>query len=87
MKLIHKKTGKERYSSTFNIHSLSEILVNDTDGGDSDYIENYNVVLSDGRIKDLNQAFKDHDVITDNNNTIFFEPLTEADKKLGFTLD
>lgn len=36
--------------------------------------------------KDLNQAMKDRDVITDNYNTYFFEPRTPEDRIRGFTL-
>jgi len=36
--------------------------------------------------KDLNQAMKDRDVITDNYNKYFFEPRTSEDRIRGFTL-
>lgn len=36
--------------------------------------------------KDLNRAFKDRDVITDNYNKYFFEPRTPEDRIRGFTL-
>ena len=91
MKLKHKHTGSICSSSMFNVHSslsLPEIIVrNEGFGCDSDYIENYDVWLEQSQQwKDLKQAFKDRDVITDNCNTTFFEPPTLADKTRGFTL-
>lgn len=63
-------------------------IIDEIDDRDfSDYISNYLVWLEKkNEWKDLRQAFKDHDVITDNYNTIFFESDNEEDKKRGFTL-
>jgi hypothetical protein len=68
-----------------NVHAMFEVLVpawGDTvPGGD---LEVYIEAL--GEWKDLRQAFKDHDVITDNYNTRFFEPRNAEDRARGFTL-
>ena len=89
MKLRNKYTGKNWHSSKFNIHGLGEIIVHYPDyGADSAFIREFDVYLvSTGEWKDMNQAFKDHDLITDNYNTRFFEPKTEEDRIRGFTLD
>jgi hypothetical protein len=72
------------HSGDFNTHSLSEILVYWDDDIDSDYMSKYDVLLSDGNWKDLKQAFKDKDVITDNHNTCFAEPKTEEERERGY---
>jgi hypothetical protein len=90
MKLRQKATGVICHSDRFNTHGLSEIIVYFDDDCDSDYITNYEVELGIGDEvywKDLSQAFKDRDVISDNHNTWFFEPKNEEDKKRGYTLD
>jgi len=88
MKVRNKKTRALGFSSTFNIHGMSEIIVGFRDDGmDSDYIENYEVYLEATKCwKDLSLAFRDRDVVTDNYNTKFFEPPTEEDRIRGFTL-
>ena len=76
------------FSNRFNIHGMSEIIVNHIEyGGDSAYIKDFDVYLeSKQEWKDMSQAFKDHDLIVDNYNTLFFEPKTEEDKIRGYTL-
>lgn len=88
MKVRHKICGDIAYSGNFNIHSYNEIIVTLEEGDmDSDYIDNYEVFLNQkNEWKNLRQAFKDNDVITDNYNTRFFEPPTEADRVRGYTL-
>lgn len=79
-----KKTGALGSSSTFNVSALNEIIVGfETGDMDSDYITNYDVFVN-GEWKDMKQAFKDHDLITDNYNTGFFEPRTEEDRVRGY---
>lgn len=88
MKLRNKNNGKLASSNRFNPYGMSEIIVAFKDGDmDSDYISNYEVYLESTKSwKDLRQAFKDKDVITDNYNTRFFEPPTKEDKERGYTL-
>jgi len=88
MKVRSKGTGITWYSNRFNIHGMDEIIVNHPDhGGDSAYIKDFDVYLeSKKEWKDMPQAFKDHDLIVDNYNTLVFEPPTEEDKLRGFTL-
>lgn len=87
MTLRHKKTGASCSGSQFNIHALNEIIVYFDDGdANSDYPREYDVLLSSGEWKDLQQAMKDHDVIHDNYNTWFFEPQTPEDRERGYTL-
>lgn len=75
-------------SDSFNVHALAEILVNfDNDqGASSEYIKDYEVLLSDGNWHDMGVAFEQHFLITDNFNTGFFEPKNEEDQIRGFTL-
>lgn len=84
MKLRYKKLPQVPfYSNQFNIHSLNEILT----GEDSAYIHDLEAwIEAKQEWKCLQQAFIDRDVITDNYNTWFFEPKTEADRKRGYTL-
>ena len=94
MRVRDKKTGILGFSNRFNVSAIAEIVVgfdDDADGGhrgmDSCYIGDYDVYLeSKKEWKDLEQAFRDIDVITDNYNTKFFEPPTEEDRVRGYTL-
>ena len=88
MKVRSKDTKKIWYSYRFNVHGLSEIIVQHPDyGQDSAFIKNFDIYLESRRQwKDMNQAFKDKDLIIDNYNTKFFEPKTEEDRIRGFTL-
>jgi len=82
------------FSCLFNVHAYGEILgYDETFGCDLFYIEDLEVLLENstcnmmnGVWKDMRQAFKDHDLITDNHNTRFFEPANEEDRKRGFTI-
>ncbi len=70
-------------ASNFNMTALSEVILSDT----SEYTSKLEVFLEKTQEwKDMNQAFKDHDIIIDNYNTHFFEPPTEEDRKRGYTL-
>lgn len=83
MRVRYKKSGYETWSSYFNVHGLGEVLLPDT----SEFISELDIWLAHkSEWKDMNQAFKDGDLITDNYNTTFFEPQTEEDKKRGYTL-
>ena len=74
------------YSSQLNIHSLSEVIVQHRDfGADSVDIEGLDVLIKNNW-KDMRQAFRDHDLITDNYNTIFFEARDEKERKRGYAL-
>lgn len=86
MKVRNKKTQAQGQSTNFNVHSLSEIVVAFEDGTmDSDYIRNYDVWINDTWV-DMSDAFKRNLLISDNYNTIFFEPTNEEDKIRGYTL-
>lgn len=75
--------------SRFNVHALAEVICYWDDGSaDNMFIKELDVFIVANGIgwKDMRQAFKDKDIITDNYNTTFFEPTTEEDKIRGFTL-
>lgn len=92
MKVRHKKSGCLGHSNKFNIHSLNEIIVGFDDdengepmGADSDFIRNYEVFLEKTQQwKCMSQAFKDHDLITDNYNERFFEPKNDEERERGY---
>jgi len=88
MKVRGKASNIIWYSSKFNIHGLGEMIIqNEQYGADSVYIKDFDVFLEDKQDwKDMAQAFRDKDLITDNYNTYFFEPKTREDRKRGFTL-
>ena len=83
MRLRYKTTNEEFISQGFNVHAISEVLT----GDDSVYIKDLDVYLektSPPGWKDLRQAFKDKDVIIDNYNTTFREPLNEQERAQGY---
>lgn len=88
MKVRHKEKGYLGSSGNFNMHGLGEMIVYFEDGDcSSEFIRDYEVFLKQKQEwKDINQAFKDKDIINDNYNTCFFEPPTEDDRVRGFTL-
>lgn len=90
MKVRHKNSPDQRATaSRFNTHGLGEMIVyfHDPDDCDSDFIRDYEVFLeATQQWKDMSQAFKDHDLITDNYNTEFFEPKDDAERQRGYRL-
>lgn len=83
MKIRYKKSGSESSASRFNIHATAEVLT----GDDSPYISDLDVWLeSRQEWKDMGAAFNDHDLIPDNYNTWFAEPLTNEDRERGYFL-
>lgn len=83
MKVRYKKTGGEANSSQFNVHAMSEVLT----GDDSAFISELDVwIVALQEWKDMEQAFRDHDIIIDNYNTRFFEPRNAEDRERGYTL-
>lgn len=86
MKLRNKLFDKECSSGEFNVHAMAEIIVYYPDDVDTDYIRNFDVQLPDGTWKDLGQAFRDHDVITNNANTRFFFPTNDEDRARGYSV-
>lgn len=93
MKVRCKDGGWTGISSKFNVYGIGEIVVNFVSeeeeplGADSVYIHDCDVYLEQLRNwKDMAQAFRDNELITDNHNTHFFEPRTPEDRERGFTL-
>ena len=83
MKLRYKEIFEETSSNRFNMHSPSEILLPD----DSAFIHDLDVYLKNKEEwKDMNEAFRDKDLIVDNHNTIFFEPKNKENRERGYTL-
>jgi len=88
MKVRGKVSNIIWYSNKFNVHGLSEIIIQHSEyGADSAYIKDFDIFLEQKQEwKDMAQAFKNKDLITDNHNIYFFEPKNEEDRKRGFTL-
>jgi len=94
MRVKHKEKGYLGYSGDFNICSIDEIIVGFDDnpdgthnGADSCFMTDYYVFLEATQTwKDMPQAFRDKDIITDEYNTYFFEPKTKEDRERGYTL-
>ena len=86
-RLINKPhiTGE---TSHFNTYALGEVLMGFDDGDlDSIFVSDIEVyVEATNQWKALTQAFKDHDVITDNYNTCFFEPENDEERERGYSL-
>jgi NADP-dependent 3-hydroxy acid dehydrogenase YdfG len=83
MRLRYKDSGEECGFRGLNIHALSEVLT----GDDSVYFKDLDVYLEKTcppDWKDLRQAFKDKDIIVNNYNTTFREPLNEQERKQGY---
>ncbi len=72
-------------SGRFNVVALAEVIVGfDNDmGADTCYIKDLDVLIGEEWIT-MHQAFKNHDLITDNYNTYFFEPKTPEDRERGY---
>lgn len=90
MKVRHKdRPDKEGIANNFNLSTVSsqEMFVYFPGDADSDYVKDYEVFLeSTQEWKDMNEAFRDHDLITDNYNHHFFEPDNDMDRERGYTI-
>jgi hypothetical protein len=72
-----------RHTGEFNMHALNEIDMKD----DSAFVKDLDVFIeATGQWKDMGEAFRDKDIITDNYNSHFFEPKTQEDRERGYTL-
>jgi hypothetical protein len=80
MRVRYKKDGTEREASSFNVHSMSEVLT----GDDSAPMSELDVLIR-GEWKDMRQAFRDKDLIPDNFNERFGEPRSELDRARGWS--
>lgn len=69
----------------FNISTTGEVIAMFGDIIDSYFISELDVYVNGVWIP-LSHAFKNHDVITDNENTEFFEPKDEEERKRGYRL-
>lgn len=73
-------------SDSFNIHGLSEIIVYYADGSaTSDFIKEYEVYLeSSKQWINMLEAFASKQLISDNYNEYFREPLNDEEKTRGY---
>lgn len=87
MKVRNKNNTWTGLSDNFNLHGLGEVIVtfDDGSGTESMFINELDIFLpSLGMWKDMEQAFKDKDIIPDNYNTIFAEPKCDKDRENGY---
>jgi len=72
---------EEFHSSRLNVLALAEVLT----GDDSASIRDLDVwVEARSMWVDMGEAFTNRDIITDNYNTRFGEPVTQADRDRGY---
>ncbi|EGT3606867.1 hypothetical protein ACSW9O_15850 (plasmid) [Clostridium perfringens] len=92
MKVRNKEHTWTGISNNFNTHGLGEVIVgiynkNETDFIDQDsmYVSELEVFL-DGKKewKNMNKAFNDRDIISDNYNTCFKEAKNNIEKERGY---
>lgn len=85
MKLRNRETGEECTSYRFNVYGLREIIVHYPTELDSDFICNYEVWLTKSmEWKDMREAFRDGDLIVNDENTKFFEPENDDEREKGY---
>ena len=86
MKIRNKQSRKEGYSSTFNTHACSEIIVCYPDGDmDSGFITDHEAYIESRQVwMDMQDAFREKLIIPDNYNTGFREPANEAERGKGW---
>jgi hypothetical protein len=83
----------EGSSSAYNMHSINEIVVHYDDGpdgepggADSVFVRDIEVWIErTRRWTPLGQAFRDRDVLPNNENTRFSEARTDEDRERGYT--
>lgn len=82
------KPGCTGDASSFNMGGLGEVIVYYPEGdASSEEIRELEVYLEQSqRWVPMRQAFRDHDLVSDNRDTCFFEPPTPADRERGYTL-
>jgi hypothetical protein len=82
MILRYKKHPENEFRShSLNTSARAEVLT----GDDSAFFKDLECYIeAKQEWKCLSQAFRAHDVITDNYNTIFFEPTNEEERKRGY---
>ncbi len=82
MTLRYKKHPDDVFqSNSLNTLALAEVLT----GDDSAFFSDLDVwIEAKQEWKCLSQAFRDKDVITDNYNTMFFEPKNEEERNRGY---
>jgi hypothetical protein len=86
MKIRNKSNGDISFSSQFNIHGMSQIIVYFEEGDcSSEYIKDYDVFIE--RYNDwfdMHEAFNTGMIISDNYDTCFREPISDLEKKRGY---
>lgn len=85
MQVRYKNSPEEVCSSSeFNTHGLGEVIVGGEWGQDSTFVKDLDVKLPNGEWKDMQQAFRDKDIIPDNYNYRFAVPFNEQCKERGY---
>lgn len=79
MKLRYKSTGTLTDGNSWNMAATAEVLT----GDDTVPISDLDVEIN-GQWKDMIQAFKDRDIVSDNYNRYFGPPINEECKARGY---
>ncbi len=83
MKVRIKGGNEVGTSNKFNMSSSDEVIVFFNNYLDSYYISDLEVCI-DNKWMSMSDAFNNHDLITDNHNTVFFEPLNDDERRRGY---
>lgn len=83
---IRTKSFNIEYLSS-KLYSVTEIIViYGTGNFANDFLSNYDVFLvQSGTWKSMDDAFQNHDLITDIDGAHFFEPATKEDRERGYS--
>lgn len=88
MKLRHINSKIETFGDKFNTFAMSEIYVFTPDCMDTDFIKNYEVYLETGPDANtwvsLSHAFTKRNVVSNNYNTHFAEPVDAQSRERGY---
>lgn len=82
---LKKDHSVQGWSSRFNTGGLGEVIVTYENGEmSSEYISDYDVLLDSGEWRCLRESFRSHDLVTDNYETNFREPLNPEERIRGW---
>jgi hypothetical protein len=85
MRVRRKSTGTMGEATDFNTHGLSEIIVCFDEGDmSSEFVRDYEVLLSTGEWRDMNLAFAANALIPNDMNTSFRESRSDKERARGY---
>jgi hypothetical protein len=82
---MKKDNSIQGWSSSLNTAGVGEVIITYEDGEmSSEYISEYDVLLSSGEWKCLRESFRSHDLVTDNTDVHFREPASSEERVRGW---